>query len=143
MTTRLLRPLITVAASAATLAACAATASADVRFATPSLNIGCYGDATSVRCDIRHTSGKKPPRPRACRFDWGTAYGLTRTGRGRGICASDTTLPDPKRPGRILKYGKSIRVNARITCTSRITGLTCRNTKKHGFMLSKQRIRLY
>ena len=142
MTTRL-RHLLAIGAAGAAMAAFAATASADVQFATPSLNIGCYGDSTGVRCDIRKTSAKKPPRPRACRFDWGTAYGLTRTGKGRGICASDTALPDPNRPGRILRYGKSIRVNARITCTSRRTGLTCRNTKKHGFLLSKQKIKLY
>lgn len=137
------RHLLALGVVGAALAAFAGTASADVRFATPSLNIGCYGSSTSVRCDIRNTSGKKPPRPRSCRFDWGTAYGLTRTGRGHGLCASDTTLPDPRRPGPILKYGRSIRVNAKITCTSRRTGLTCRNTKKHGFILSTQRIKLY
>lgn len=118
-------------------------ASADVAFATPTLNIGCYGTSVEVRCDIGRSSATRPKRPRSCEFDWGNAFGLGRTGRGFGICAGDTALPDPNRPPRILRYGRSIRVNARITCTSRVTGLTCRNRQGHGFLLSKQRIRLY
>lgn len=143
MTTRI-RSLIAVGAAAAGLAALAGPAGAAVMFKTPSGNIGCYGTSTDVRCDIRQSSGTKPAKPRACKFDWGTAYGLTRTGRGRGLCVSDTTLPYPGQTGvRTLRYGKSIRVNRRITCTSQTSGLTCRNTAGHGFFLSKQRIRLY
>lgn len=112
-------------------------------FATPSLNIGCYSTTTDVRCDIRRSRATRPSRPRGCRFDWGTAYGLTRTGRGRGLCVSDTALPNPSNPPRILRYGRSIRVNAGITCTSRRAGLTCRNRAGHGFFLSRERIRLF
>ncbi|MFP5451097.1 MAG: DUF6636 domain-containing protein [Thermoleophilia bacterium] len=138
-----LRVLIAGAAAAAAIAGAAGTASAAVTFATPTLNIGCHGTAKDVRCDIRSSSARRPPKPRVCDFDWGTAFGLTRRGKGRGLCVSDTVLPDPGRPPRILRYGRSIRVNARIVCTSRRTGLTCRNAAGHGFLLSKQRIRLY
>lgn len=142
MTTSL-RVLIAGAAAAAAIAAGAGSASAAVTFATPSLNVGCYGTSTDVRCDIRRSSARRPSKPRSCEFDWGTAFGLTRTGRGRGLCVSDTVLPDPSNPPRILRYGRSIRVNKRIVCTSRTTGLRCRNTAGHGFLLSRQRIRLY
>ncbi len=139
-----IRILLVAAIAGGALAATAAGGSAAVQFKTPSANIGCYGTSTDVRCDIRRSTGTRPPKPRTCRFDWGTAFGLTRTGRGRGLCVSDTTLPYPGQTGvRTLKYGRSIRVNARIVCTSRRTGLTCRNTAGHGFFLSKSRIRLY
>lgn len=142
MTTRM-RHLIVVAIAGAGLATFSVTANADVSFKTPSNNIGCYGTSTEVRCDIRTSSAKRPPKPRSCRADWGTAFELTRTGRGHGRCVSDSALPYPGSGMRTLRYGTSIRVNNRITCTSRTTGLTCRNTRGHGFLLSKTKIRLY
>lgn len=144
MTARTRSTLLIALVAGGALAAGAGAAGAAVQFKTPSNNIGCYGTSTEVRCDVRSSTGKRPPKPRACRFDWGTAFVLTRTGRGRGLCVSDTVLPYPGQTGvRTLAYGRSIRVNARITCTSRRVGLTCRNRAGHGFFLSKTRIRLY
>ena len=138
-----MRVLFACGAVALLAGAGAGQASSAVTFATPSLNIGCYGGVMQVRCDIARSAAPRPPRPRACRFDWGTAFGVGRTGRGRGLCASDTVLPDPRRPPRILRYGQRLRVNAAITCVSRRTGLTCANSGGHGFTLSTQRIRLF
>ena len=138
------RHLLTGLAAAALLAGTAASATALVQFKAPSGNIGCIGDRTEVRCDIRHTSAKPPKKPKTCRFDWGTAYVITpKAKRGRGLCASDTVLPTPGDPGvRAIRYGTSIRFGP-LTCTSRRTSFTCRNAAGHGFALSRQAIRLF
>jgi hypothetical protein len=53
--------LILATAVLATLAAPALAQGAEFkRFITPSRNIGCFGDNTGVRCDIRTTSAKPP-----------------------------------------------------------------------------------
>lgn len=138
------RHLITGLVAAGLLAGTATSASALVHFKSPSGNIGCIGDRTEVRCDIRQSSATPPPRPKTCRFDWGTAYVITpKAKRGRGLCASDTTLPTPgDRSIRAIAYGTSIRFGP-LKCTSRRTGMTCRNRLGHGFRLSRQVIRLF
>jgi hypothetical protein len=119
-----------------------ASAVALTSFATPSRNIGCIGDRTEVRCDIRQTSATPPKKPANCRFDWGDAFSVRPTGRGRGVCHSDTALPAPGQKIRILAYGTSITLG-KITCTSRRSGLTCRNRGDHGFLLSREKIRVF
>jgi hypothetical protein len=48
---------------------------------------------------------------------------------------------DPHSP--VLAYG-TIRASGRFTCTSRTTGLTCRDRPSgHGFEVSRQRQRLF
>jgi len=120
----------------------APSAAALSSFATPSRNIGCIGDRTEVRCDIRQSSATPPPEPRSCRFDWGDAFSVRPAGRGRGVCHSDTALPAPGQRIRILAYGTSIALG-KITCTSRRSGLTCRNPGDHGFFLSREKIRVF
>jgi hypothetical protein len=137
------RTLILSAAVAALLLVPAAALGVQ-RFVTPSGNIGCAGDRTELRCDILETSAPQPPKPRSCRFDWGHAFRLTPTGRGRRLCVSDTVVPTPGARGvRTLAYGTTIRLGTRMRCASRRSGLTCRNTADHGFFLSRQRIRVF
>lgn len=137
------RALLTSALVAAALLVPAASAFALVQFQSPSTNIGCIGDSASVRCDVRTTSAKPPKRPKTCHFDWGDAYKVGRTGRGHGLCASDTALAAPGDGRKKLAYGKSIKIGTKLICTSRTTGMTCRNTGGHGFTLSKTVIRLF
>jgi hypothetical protein len=113
------------------------------RFISPSRNIGCFGDNTGVRCDIGKHSAKPPKRPKNCQLDWGSAYEVNRTGRGHGLCVGDTALPDPNKREPVLKYGKTIRLGHGLRCTSRRTGMTCRNAGGHGFTLSKTAIRIF
>lgn len=134
----LLASLIAVAALLAT----ATSALALTAFATPSRNIGCIGDRTEVRCDIRSFSFIPPKRPANCQLEWGDSYFVRPTGRGKGSCHGDTTLPVPGQKVRILKYGTSIRFG-KITCTSRTAGLTCHNEDAHGFFLSRGKLRLF
>jgi hypothetical protein len=117
----------------------ATSSSRSIDFTTPSRNIGCAGDATSVRCDIRATRTKPPPKPRSCRFDWGNAFALRQRGRPRRLCHSDTVLGS----SRVLRYGRTQRFGRGIRCTSRTSGLTCRNRDGHGFFLSRERVRLF
>ncbi len=136
--------LVLAAAIVATLAAPALAQGAEFkRFITPSRNIGCFGDNTGVRCDIRTTSAKPPKKPANCRLDWGSAYEVNRRGRGHGLCVGDTALPDPNKREPVLKYGHTIRLGNGLKCTSKRTGLTCRNAGGHGFKLSKTEIRLF
>lgn len=137
------RALLTLLGLAAALLVPATGAFALVQFQSPSTNIGCIGDAASVRCDIRTTSATPPKRPKACRYDWGSAFEVNRTGRGHGLCAGDTALATPGDGRRKLAYGTSIRLGPKLVCTSRTTGMTCRNSGGHGFTLSRTVTRLF
>lgn len=142
-TLRLLLAAVIVATLAAPALAQGAQSHELKRFITPSRNIGCFGDGTGVRCDIRVTSAKPPKKPANCRLDWGSAFEVNRNGKGHGLCVGDTALPDPNKREPVLKYGHTIRLGHGLTCTSKRTGLTCRNAGKHGFTLSKTEIKLF
>lgn len=128
-----------VAVAGLALAAPGASSGLGVHFSTPSKNIGCHGESIFVRCDIAVTRAKPPPKPRSCQYDWGNYFELRQRGRPRRLCASDSALGSR----RILGYGRTQRIGLRITCTSRTTGLTCRNRDGHGFFLSRERVRLF
>ncbi len=108
-------------------------------FKTPSGNTGCAITGTSVRCDLLRNDAAKPPRPASCDFEWGNSFGLDRTGRARRLCNSDTVF-DPG--ARVLAYGSSIKRRG-IKCTSRESGLRCKNRSGHGFKLSRQSQKLF
>ena len=109
-------------------------------FQTPSGNIHCAGYGGEVRCDIMATSNGHPKRPASCQLDWGTAYAAKRSwSRGRRLCVGDT-VNDPAH--RRLAYGHSWSY-AGVTCTSRVSGLTCSTARGHGFFLSRARQRLF
>ena len=109
-------------------------------FRMPSNNIGCgfSDDPLYLRCDILQSSDA-PPRPRSCDLDYGYAYGLKRKGRSQVLCAGDTVM---NRDAPVLRYGRTKRIGP-FTCTSRRTGLTCKNLSGHGFFLSRADIRRF
>ncbi len=114
-----------------------ARASKSVFFRLPSKNIACgyvtgYGEPY-LRCDL--LSGLEPKPKGTCRDgDWAAVF-MTRTGRARPSCISDTVYSN-RAP--FLRYGHTWRQGG-FTCKSRITGLTCTNSRHHGFFLSRQR----
>src|SRR3954453_14846879 len=114
-----------------------------VSFRSPSGNIGCIvGTSYGARCDIRTKDWSKGPRPANCskQVDWGQGLVVGKSGKGHLVCAGDTAL-DPE--AKILDYSES-RTVGRFKCTSKTTGMTCKNTRNgHGFVLSKQRYRLF
>jgi uncharacterized protein DUF6636 len=132
--TRLAALLVLVAA----VAAQDATPATLVYFTTPSRNIGCIGDKTRLRCDLVRTSVKPPPKPLTCEFDWGNAFQLLPRFAAHRMCVSDSAMG----ARRVLGYGKSLRIGP-FLCTSRRSGLTCSSRTRHGFFLSRDRIKLY
>jgi hypothetical protein len=108
-------------------------------FHSPSGNIACGVSRSGARCDIRERDWRPPPKPKACKQDWG--YGLTigKSGRGRFFCAGDSLFGF----GHRLGYGKSVR-RGRFKCVSRTDGMRCVNVRnKHGFKLSRERARRF
>ena len=140
-----MRSACTLALFAAVTLATASTAAAEtiVSFNSPSKNIGCtVGSSFGARCDIRHKDWSRGPRPKGCPtiVDWGQGLIVGKSGKGHIVCAGDTAF-DPN--GATLAYGKS-RTVGRFKCTSRTSGMTCKNTRNgHGFFLSKQKYRLF
>jgi hypothetical protein len=132
------RKLLHFAALITALAA-AAPASAATFFHSPSGNIRCVIDRTSVtRCDITNRDWSPPPKPQSCEFDWGNSLAIGCRGRGHFICVSDAVDR-----GRSLDYGQSIR-RGRFRCRSRVSGMRCVNLRSgHGFALSRQRVRRF
>lgn len=112
-------------------------------FQTSSKRIACVysrgeGEPTALRCDVADVRNP-PKRPAACGLDYGTAFGLTATGRATRLCAGDTVL-DPRAP--VLAYGKTKHYGP-FTCTARRSGLRCATRAGHGFVLSRQTQRLF
>ncbi|MEW6583564.1 MAG: DUF6636 domain-containing protein [Actinomycetota bacterium] len=138
------RTLLLSLACAATAAVAAGPAMAASRqFQSPTGNIACWIEGgTSVRCEITQRDWSPPPKPRACRLDWGQGLVLGARNRPGFLCAGDTIQPPPSDPYPVLRYGRSLRVGS-ITCTSARTGVTCTNRARHGFTLSRQRYRLF
>jgi hypothetical protein len=135
-----LRRLVAAAVPAAALsiaAAAGAGTSTPVTFTTPTHRIGCAytasGGAPSLRCDVVDPA-HPAARPASCELDYGSAFGLQRTGRPARLCAGDTVV-DPK--ARVLGYGKRRRLGP-FMCLSQATGLRCTNRAGHGFTLSRQ-----
>jgi hypothetical protein len=130
------------------IAGCALPAGASAQtslrfFQTPSHNIGCAysaapGSRPFLRCDLRVVE-RPAPRPPSCRLDYGSAFGLARSGRARRLCVGDTVL---KRDAKVLRYGAARR-DGPFRCVSRVRGLRCTARSGHGFFLSRRRQRLF
>jgi hypothetical protein len=111
------------------------------QFRTPSGNIGCvyssgFGQGPNLRCDIRSGLKPKSARPKKCvDLEWGDSYNMGVIGRVFVTCHGDTAI-DPR--SRVLCYGMTWK-KAGFVCTSKGTGLRCRNRSGHGFFLSRQR----
>jgi hypothetical protein len=114
-----------------------------VGFQMPSKKIACMyshfsGAKPELRCDVADVASP-PKRPKSCELDYGSAFGLTATGKARRLCAGDTVL-NPK--AKVLAYGKS-RTLGPFTCTARKAGMRCATRAGHGFELSRTRQKLF
>ena len=110
---------------------------------SPSGNIECLFAHGTLRCQIARADYAKTLQarcmgPNGQGVDWhGFELGATRKG---GVTCSGGILysPGTERPVYVnLPYGASWRQGA-FTCTSRITGVTCRNRTGHGLFVSRQ-----
>lgn len=117
------RLCVLVAAMVAAIALPAGTANADiVGFTSPSGNIGCMIDSSSVRCDIRYRTWSPPPKPADCEWmmDYGQGIVLTVGQPARFVCAGDTALAG----GPPLAYGDKI-TKGSLECESKTSGMSC------------------
>jgi hypothetical protein len=133
------RSLLVLIAAALMLAVGASNAMAFKGFESPSHNIGCILTEQGARCDIGKHSWPLPKRPKSCEFDYGGSLFIGVRGRGEYGCVSDSAMG----AGPVLPYGESIR-KGRFVCTSEEIGVRCVNRRSgHGFLLSRQRVRLF
>ena len=113
-------------------------------FRSPSGNIRCFfipGPPGLLRCEIAHADYAGSLQNRCMSgpsVDWhGFELGATRA--GSITCAGGILYdPDTEHPRYVtLPYGRSWRQGA-VTCSSRITGVTCRSRTGHGLFISRQ-----
>ncbi len=105
-------------------------------FTSPKGNIGCIADNTIVRCDIGRHSWKVKPDPK-CQLDYGNGLSVGETGKGRIVCAGDTTMND----GPPIPAG-NINLVSPFECQTNDAGdgMHCENVNTgHGFDLSPDR----
>jgi hypothetical protein len=103
-------------------------------FSSPTGNIGCYIDRSSVRCDIQDRDWEPPKAPADCRLDYGQGIELRAGAAPEFVCAGDTTLG----AGKPLEYGQSIGAGL-LRCESQETGVTCTDAESgRSFTLSKE-----
>lgn len=118
-------------------------------FRSPSGNIQCYFDQKAyapggtrrlLTCGLRHADYAMQLQRRCLAGDW-HGFGLRANARPTLFCSGN---PDFSiRPVyTTLAYGKSW-TRGRFTCTSRITGVTCRSTGGHGLFISRQSYRTW
>jgi hypothetical protein len=111
---------IVVFAAALVIALPARADAASEFFRMPSKNIYCAWTSapTVLRCDILSGVKPLPPRPRSCDFDWGAGFDLTRAGRARILCVSDSVVTNS---ARVLPYGQTWSRGG-FTCISGLSG---------------------
>jgi hypothetical protein len=141
LTLVLLVAALAVPAALASGAGPSAHAARFVFFRTPSNLIGCmYSTAPAeLRCDTRYRTRFSGGHHHCGQGDVGQSFRMTRRGRVRIPCTSDAAF-DPK--ARVLHYG-DVRPFGPFECTSLKTGLDCTNAGHHGWLLSRERQRLF
>ena len=111
-------------------------------FQSPSKNITCqyfdYDKQNTLRCDISAME-TKPRRPADCDLDYGGAFEMNAKGAAARICHGDTVM-DNSLP--VLGYGE-VWQRGGFTCKSEQMGVTCFNTDRRGFSLSRAKQELF
>jgi hypothetical protein len=108
-------------------------------FTSPTGNVGCFIDATAVRCDIAERDWAPPPRPADCEFDYGQGISMSPGDPPAFVCAGDTTLGG----GDPLPYGHSVSAGS-LRCDSTEAGMTCRDGNTgHGFTVARQGYQIF
>jgi hypothetical protein len=140
---RSLIAVVILVASVAVAVAAAGASSSLTSFRTPSKNIYCAwehlgGSPQLLRCDVQQLA-HQAPKPKGCRFDAGSSFGMNPTGRAAALCVSDS-VHDPH--AKSIAYGRSRRFGS-FRCSSKTSGLRCTNKSGHGFLLNRTTYRLF
>jgi hypothetical protein len=109
-------------------------------FRSPTTNIRCFV-VNELYCYIGRSDYARTLQARCMNsegLDW-HGFVLRPSAKGKVYCTSNSPYDMGKqRPSnRILPYGKSFHRDS-FTCTSRVTGITCRNRNGHGLFVSRQ-----
>jgi uncharacterized protein DUF6636 len=119
-------------------------------FHSPSGNISCLAlpGGRTILCTLGRAgySSRLQDRcmaPGGAGVDW-HGFTLSATGKGQLNCSGGILYnPDTQKPSYVtLPYGKSWRQGP-FTCTSRLSGVTCRNRAGHRLFVSRQSWRLW
>jgi hypothetical protein len=118
-------------------------------FRSPSGNIHCYYDSKAyapngsqplLTCGLSHADYAMRLQRRCLAGDW-HGFGLRTNAKPAIFCSGNPDFSiHPVYTA--LAYGKSW-TRGRFTCTSRITGVTCRNAGGHGLFISRQSYRTW
>lgn len=116
------------------------TASAGaVTFSSPTGNIICVGDTdeiVGVECYIDNIQKSTVKKPAGCQLDWGQTFFVGRTGKAQVVCHGDVPESATAPYYKPLGYGQT-QYGKGWTCTSKKTGMTCKNQVGRGFTLSR------
>ena len=112
-------------------------------FQTPTKNINCTyypfdGEPPYMECMVGTFTGKAPAKPSDCDLDWTAQAGIGKSGAASLFgCRGDTSWwPDAP----VLNYGSTWKKGP-FSCSIAKTGVTCKNTSKKGFFVSKSSIK--
>jgi hypothetical protein len=119
-------------------------------FRSPSGNIQCYYDPKAfappngskrlLTCGLRQADYAMQLQRRCLAGDW-HGFGLDAKSKPTIFCTGNPNYAI--RPAyTTLAYGKSWQRGS-FTCSSRITGVTCRNRTRHGLFISRQSYRTW
>jgi hypothetical protein len=130
-----------------------AAGSSDARivpgFRSPSGNIQCYYDRSAfaahgtkrlLTCGLRHADYSMQLQRRCLAGDW-HGFGLDAKGKPTIFCTGNPNYAIHP-VYTTLAYGRSWQ-RGPFTCSSRITGVTCRNRTGHGLFISRQAYRTW
>jgi hypothetical protein len=140
-----MRSLVVAASCALALAVCGSATAKTVLpgFHSPTGNIRCLFVHGALRCQIARADYAKTLQarcmaPGGAGVDW-HGFELGATVKGGVTCSGGILYsPDTERPVYVnLPYGRTWRQGV-FTCTSQITGVTCRNRTGHGLFVSRQ-----
>jgi uncharacterized protein DUF6636 len=122
-------------------------------FKSPSGNIVCAyltrGTPPSVECGIKTGLRPKPPYTARCReigLDHNADRIAVTSSGGRPqprACSGDAGPFVGSGGASVLGYGKTWSGRAGLSCRSAFAGMTCRNSRGHGFFLSRERWRTF
>ena len=143
---------LVVIALASLVAAAVAQAARLPGVKTPTRNISCFyvpikpTTRGNLLCDIKKALYSRAQQA-GCQartgLDW-HGFELSQRGRALPVCAGGVMYDIGRDTPTfvVLTYGHTWRTHG-FTCTSRVTGLTCRNGHGHGLFLSRESFLLY
>jgi hypothetical protein len=119
-------------------------------FKSPSGNVRCFALPNVLHCDVERADYAarlqdqclNPKGEMGAGVDW-HGFDVTRTRKGEVACSGGALLMGEAHPRyATLPYGRAWHAGA-FTCSTAVSGVTCRSRAGHGFFVSRRRYRLF